>query len=138
MIDLMGAIRRALRDDPLIKAVVGQDADTEVKVYSSVGKPDVQAPYIVFGLIPGPGPIGTYGRPDAWEPFTIQTTSWGRTPQEAWSVADILDDAIVSADYVFEPGYLARVARVSTPEELPDRDTNLRQVVVQYEFKVGR
>jgi hypothetical protein len=56
---------------------------------------------------------------------------------EAWSLADITDDAVKRGDYGFEPYTLMQVLRVAMPIELPDRDTGLAYVTVQYQFALS-
>lgn len=138
MINLVDPIRRALRSDAIIAAMIGKDENNEIKVYTTIAKTNAQAPYVVVQIVPASGPEGAYGNLNVWEPFQIQVTSWGRSPQEAWSLADVVDNAMILADYSFEPAELALVRRQSTPVELNDRDTNLRQVIVRYELKLGR
>lgn len=139
MINFIKPIRHALRGDPIVQAVVGNDDDGETKVYASVAKKDVKAPYIVIQIPQiGGGPIPVYGDGEVLEGFRVVLTSWGRTADEAWQVADVADDALKRGDYSYEPYELIQLMRVSSPQELPDRDTPLRQVIVQYQLALGR
>jgi hypothetical protein len=132
------AIRRALRHDAIIRDIIGIDENGEIKVYVSVGKPDVVAPYIVLNTIPVNGISGVYGDEYAIEVIPLQISNWGRDPNEAWQLADIVDDAFIHADFEFEPYTHMRTVRTTNAQELPDRDTNLTQVVVQYEVAISR
>lgn len=136
--NIVRTIRRALREDPILDAIVGKDKDGEVKVYTPLGKANITAPYVTFGIVPIGGPIPVYGDSEVLEDFEVGITSWGRTSIEAWDVADAADDAIKLADYSFEPWELVQVIRTTTPEEAGDRDTDLRQVRVRYRFMLGR
>lgn len=131
-------IRHALRADPILEAVVGRDANDEVKVYTPLAKTNVTAPYVTFSMVPVAGPVSVYGDDEVLEPFQIAVTGWGRDSMEAWSIADVVDDAIKAGDYSYEPYELIQILRISTPEEMPDRDTDLRQVMVRYQFVLGR
>jgi uncharacterized protein DUF3168 len=138
MREVVDAIRHALRDDSVIEAIVGRDKDNEVKVYQGLAKSNVEAPYIVWNLIPGNQPTGAYGDDYAFQEILVQITSWGRNPHECWQLADITEEAVVKASYDVDPWTVAKVRRVNFPQELPDRDTNLTQVPVQYRFLLGR
>ena len=138
-LNLMNPIRQVMREDPILQTVVGYDQDGEVKVYTSVGKSDAEAPWVVLTMLSSTGPTGTYGDDYVWEPFQMQVSSWGSSERHAWQVADVVDDAILKApSWSFEPYYLAKVMRSSTPMPLPDRDTNLVQILVLYTFMIGR
>lgn len=138
MRNLVQPIRHALRADPILEAMVGQDAQGEVKVYTPIGKSNIVAPYIAFVMVPVAGPVSVYGDDEVMEPFQVAFTSWGRDSNEAWAVADVMDDAIKRGDYDYAPYELIQVLRISTPDEMPDRDTDMRQVMVRYQFVLGR
>jgi hypothetical protein len=138
MIDLVSPLRRAIRHDPIVDSVVGRDQDGEVKVYATLAKQDVTAPYATLAIVPTEGPTGVYGDDYVWENFDVQVSSWGNDQRTAWQVADVMDDAMLRADYELEPYTLAKIMRSSTAQELTDRDTNMRQVIVLYTIKLGR
>lgn len=138
MLNLMDVIRRALRADPILQAAVGEDSDGEYKIYTTLGKTGVTPPYVVLQLVPDVGPSPLYGEAEGLESFGIMATSWAENPTEAWQLADFVDDAIERADFDFTPHDLMLVRRDQSPQELPDRDTNWRQVVVPYRFLIGR
>ena len=131
-------IRRGLREDAILSAVLGTDSDDEVKVYWALAKQNVEAPFVVCSVAPSIGPDGTYGDPFAWENFRVQATAWGRSSLEAWQLAGFVEEAMMITPFDFSPLSLARVARDGTPQELPDRDTSWRQVLAFYQFQVGR
>jgi hypothetical protein len=117
---------------------VGRDKDDEVKVYVTLAKANVTAPYLTFAIVPIGGPTAVYGDTEVLEDFEVAVASWGRDSLEAWNIADVADDALKRGDYSFEPYELIGINRTTTPHELPDRDTDLRQVVVRYRFMIGR
>jgi hypothetical protein len=127
-----------MRSDPILAAIVGEDQDHEVKVYTPLAKSNAEAPYVTFALPGISDVIPVYGDTEALESFEIAVTSWARTGNEVWQVADAADDALKSADYSWEPSYTLYMRRISTPVELRDRDTNLHYLVVRYEFAIGR
>lgn len=130
-------IRHALRADPILAALVGQDAAGEVKVYTPLAKSGTKGPYVTFAMGPG-GPIGTYGDLESIEPFRVIFGSWCEGQREAWQLADAVDDAIQRADYSFEPYYIIYIKRATTPEEYVDRDLGLNWTRVEYDFALGR
>lgn len=136
--NLAREIRHALRSDPILAAVVGEDEDHEIKVYTPLAKANVQAPYITFSIVPSTGPISAYGDSEVIEPFRVAVTSWATGGMEVWQVADVADDALKRADYDFGGYELMFLNRVSTPQEFRDRDTNLSYIVVLYEIAIGR
>jgi hypothetical protein len=131
-------IRHALRADPILAAVLGEDKDGEVKVYTPLVKTGVEAPYLTFQIVPTFAPISAYGDHEVIEAFQISVTSWSSTNMEAWSLADITDDALKRADYDFDPYRLMHVLRTSTPFDLVDRESKLFYLAVQYQFALGR
>jgi len=131
-------IRHALRADPILQAMLGYDNDGEVKVYTPLAKPNVEAPYVTFSIIPNQGPVAVYGDSEVLEPFPVAISAWGRDGIEAWSIADAVDDAAKRADYSFEPYDLMYVLRTSTPREFQDRDTGLFYLVTSYSYALGR
>ena len=138
MKQIVDAIRRALRDDPIIVATVGLDKDGETKVYQGLGKTNVEAPYIVLAVIPGVAPDGVYGDDYVVQNVMLQATAWGRNANEAWQVAEVIQDAFEHSDYSVEPWELMRVRRGSFPREMTDRDTNMIQVNTDYVFRFSR
>jgi len=136
--NLMREIRHGLRTDTILQAVVGEDDDGEIKVYSPLAKSNAVAPYVTLQMNITVGPIDAYGQEEAVEAFRLTVSSWGRDTNEGWQVADVADDAIKRADYSFEPAHLIFVRRATTPHDLIDRDTGLAYVVVQYDFAIGR
>jgi hypothetical protein len=138
MKDIIESIRRVLRKDPLVFAMVGADNDGEVKIYQAIAKQDSIAPYIVMNVVPGDTPISTYGEDYAIEVLTIQLTAWGRNSKEAWQLADAIQDAVAVGQYDAGLWDFMKGKRVTFPGELPDRDTALVQVPASYEFQFGR
>jgi hypothetical protein len=138
MIDLAAMFRQALRHDPVLQTTLGYDADGEYKVYASLGKQNMSAPYLVFDIVPLNDILAVIGDGEAIEAVPVTLKSWGRQPREAWHVASYADDAIKQADFVATPWEVISVRRTSTPFQLDDPDTNLIQVVVQYEVILAR
>lgn len=135
---IVEGIRRVLRRDTLVFALVGVDDDGEVKIYQGIGKSNVAAPYIVMNVVPGDVPVSTYGEDYAIEILTAQLTAWGRNSKEAWQLADAIQEAVRLGSYDVGEYELMRAKRVTFPNELPDRDTLLVQVPSQYEFQFGK
>ncbi len=131
-------IQHALRADPILQAVVGNDSDGETKIYGPNAKSNIVAPYVVFSIIPTQEPIRAYGDDEAIHAFRVAIASWARDSGEAWQLADVTDDALKRADYSFEPYQVMNVLRVAMPQELQDRDTLSFYLTVQYQFNLGR
>lgn len=138
MKQIVDSIRRALRLDPKIMALVGLDTDQEVKVYQGIGKSNVSAPYIVLAIIPGIAPEGVYGDDYVLQDVMVRIAAWGRQSNEAWQLAEFIQEAFENADYSVEPWEMMRVHRTSFPREMADRDTNLVQVNTDYIFRLSR
>ena len=138
MKSIIEAIRRVLRRDSLVFALIGEDEHGEVKAYQGVAKLDSTAPYIVLNVLPGSDITGAYGEEYAVELISIQVTAWGETSKQAWQLADAIQDALTVGDYEVEPYTLMKVRRNSFPPELTDRDTQLVQVPVQYLFWLSK
>lgn len=134
------SMQRVLRDDTLVQTKVGTDADGVVKVYQSQAREDTNAPYIIVGIVPSPGSsvVAAYGDPVAVEVWRFGVSCWARNSQEAWELAEIANEAVNAGDFEAEPYTSAGVFLRGTPQELPDRDTNLRQVLMIYEMITGR
>jgi hypothetical protein len=64
--------------------------------------------------------------------------SWAKTSKEAWQLASFANDALILASFEMEPYQAVSIRRSSTPGELPDRDTNLKQVVVIYDLILAK
>ncbi len=138
MMDLTSPIRRGLRGDIVLLEVLGKDADNEVKVYDDPAKSDVSPPYATFAVMSTNQQVGVYGDDYVIEPFPLLLKAWGRDPREAWSIAEFLEDALFKADFAYDPYEVIRIRRVSTPEQLPDRDTDMTQVVMTYDVILAR
>ena len=138
MKEVVESVRRALRKDPLILGLVGIDVDGETKVYQAMAKLDTDAPYVIIAPAPGAAPISVYGETYAIETFTLQLTAWGRDSKEAWQLSDAIEDAVSISQYDAGIWYFMKGKRITFPQELPDRDTNLVQVPVIYEFQFGK
>lgn len=137
MKSFVDSLRHLLRADPEIVARVGTDDDDEIKVYQGVGKTDVDAPYIVFGIIDGTS-VPTFGQDHTVQEVNFQVTAWGRTSSEAWNLAEVIDDALEVGDWDVVPYEPISLRRIQFPQELPDRDTQLRQVPIQYRFVMAK
>ena len=138
MKQIIDSIRRALRTDAKIEALVGLDGDSEVKAYQGVAKSNVDAPYIVWSVGAGVDSPPVYGDSYVLQDVMIRTSSWGRNPSEAWQIAEFIQEAFELADYAVDPWEKMFVRRVSFPVELPDRDTNLVQVAADYILRFSR
>jgi Protein of unknown function (DUF3168) len=138
MKDIIESIRRMLRKDSLVFAMVGADADGEVKIYQAIAKMDSIAPYIVMNIVPGDTPISAYGEDYAIEVLTVQLTAWGRNSKEAWQLADAIQDAVKIGQYDAGLYDFMKGKRITFPGELPDRDTALVQVPASYEFQFSK
>lgn len=134
----MSVIRRALREDASIRDYLGPDQNGEIKVYNSLAVKNVQAPYIVVHTTPISDVQSAYGDAEIIEVFNLQFSCWGRQSNEAWQVWGMLHDAWRYADLAFDPYEVLHVRRVSSPQELPDSNTQWRQVVVLYEIALAR
>jgi hypothetical protein len=131
---------RVLRADTKVETMLGTDADGVVKVYQSVVREDTNAPYILVGLMPQPQASvrSAYGDPEAVQVWRFAVSCWARNSQEAWDLAEIAHEAVHAGDFVSDPYDTMDVLLRGTPMELPDRDTNLRQVLLTYELITGR
>lgn len=134
------AIPRALREDPVIFSFVGTDSDGSVKVYSEVAKSDEKVPYIVFtSAIPGGNLVEpVYGDARAHIIISYAISCWGRSSQEAWKLADYVDDALEHSDLVVTPYEVMSLLLTRWPQEHPDQDSLSRQVLLNYELQLGR
>jgi hypothetical protein len=132
-------IRWVLRHDPIVQIRVGEDSDNEYKVYDATNvKLNTQAPFIVWNFRETSQTEGVYGDDYALEYISLQVTSWGRTPNEAWDLADAADDALLLGDYSAEPWYLMKIRRDGIPRPHADLDTNWTQIDVFYQALFGR
>lgn len=132
------AVLRALKEDTVVVSFVGLDPDNSPKVYQSKVRENVSAPYILVGLSPQADNQGVYGDPDVWQVWNPVVSCWGRNSQEAWGLADVVDEAMRQADFVVEPYSTVLLQRRFSPAEYPDRDSPWIQVLIQYELKLGR
>lgn len=131
-------IRRTLRADGVVQSVVGFDSDREVKVYTTLGKSNITAPYVVLAMLPSLEPVGVYGDDYVWQEFEVQVSCWSTNEHDSGFIADILDDAILKSVYLFDPWSVAKVKRNSVPRPMADRDTNLVQVFTTYLWQLAR
>lgn len=138
MKQIIDAIRRALRTDAKIEALVGLDSDAEVKAYQGHAKSNVEAPYIVWTVMSGIDSPPVYGDPHVIQDVVLRVASWGRQSSEAWQLAEFVQEAFEEADYATDPWEKMYVRRVSFPQELPDQDTNLVQVTADYGLRFSR
>lgn len=131
-------IRRVMRRNLGVKQFVGEDKDGEIKVYNGVVKSGVKPPYVFMNIIPNAiAPTSLYGEKYGIISFSVQVTSWAQTSKQVWELAGLVHEAIESNEYQYEdtvPYQLMIQKLTSWPQELPDRDTNLRQVVAVYDF----
>jgi hypothetical protein len=138
MREIIDSIRRVLRRDVLLNDMIGVDQDGEPKIYHGIAKENVEAPYIVLSVLTGDPGIATYGDDHAIETISLQITSWGNTSREAWELADVVDEAVPIGKYDAGKFVFMRGKRITFPNELNDRDSNLIQVPVLYEFQFGK
>lgn len=131
--------KNVLREDGLVVGIVGSDSDGETKVYQGIGKTDVRAPFVVLNTVPFLDDNGgVYGDDHAIILLEFQCTSWGRTEQEAWILADACDEALMLGLWTVDPYVLMKIRRQGMPTSLPDRDTDLRQVQARYRARFSR
>lgn len=132
------ACRRILRDDPIVITVIGKDVDDEVKVYDTVAKTNVKAPFITVTLVPGATAVEVYGDDEVGHSLVYQVSSWGRNRVEAWEVAEAADQALKLGDWTVDPYTMQRLHRQGQPSVLGDRDTNWLQVIAIYDVFLAR
>jgi len=131
--------KNVLREDGLVVNIVGSDGDGETKVYPSIAKTDVNAPFVVINHIPMiENEGGVYGDDHVIVTLEFQVSSWGRTEQEAWILADACDEALMLGQWTVDPYQLMKIRREGMPTPLPDRDTDLRQVQARYMARFSR
>lgn len=132
--------KNVLREDGIVVSIVGWDGDGETKVYMTIAKTDVRAPFVVLNQIPvlGNPDDGIYGDDNVVVTLEFQVASWGRTEQEAWLLADACDEALMLAQWTVDPYVLMKIRREGMPVSLPDRDTDLRQVQARYRVRFSR
>lgn len=138
MKQIIDAIRQALRADPKVEALVGLDADQEVKAYQAIAKTNEDAPYVIWSILSGIDSPPVYGDSYVIQDVMVATSSWGRNSKEAWQLAEFVQEAFELADYAVDPWSQMFVRRSSFPQELPDRDTNLVQVSADYWLRFSR
>jgi len=126
--DFRHAIRGALVDDPMVLAVVGLDRFGNMKVYEGKGLKDEDPPYIVWQMIPGEVPQGTYGDVDSIQEKNFQVTAWGRDNEEAWQLWYIIEQALKDTEFVTDPWNVIFLRKMGDEASLPDQGTNWFQV----------
>jgi hypothetical protein len=137
MIDHVTPMRRALRKYYPLVQVVGFDDHNEAKIYNDPA-PEARAPYVTVHFLPNNRIINVFGDDQAVQPLTVVLKAWGRTERDAWALAEQVEEALYHTDYEYDPYEVIRIIRAETPEQLPDRDTNLTQVVMTYDMILAR
>jgi len=126
------AMGDVLRADEVLNGILGLDEFGFPKIYgSATDRPaPTEPPFVYYQVIPGREPAGIYQDIEALGGADVQVTSWGRTSDEVWRINQFVYDAIRAGDWETRllPLHFMRVKRSQSPGELPDRDTNWRQV----------
>lgn len=139
MKELLDIVYHGLRDDIIVRSVIGLDKDKEVKVYDSIAKTNVIAPFVTISLLPGAQMVHVYGDPSVAHTFSYQISSWGKSRREAVEVADVIDEALNNyADWVTSPYEIRKILLQGLPAIVPDRDTTWMQVQAFYDFFIAR
>jgi hypothetical protein len=133
-------LRRALRLETLVQTQVGVDQNGEYKVYEGLAPSDTDAPYISIFQQPGGDLIATYGQHEGMLRIALQFTCWGHNSTQAWEVWDALFESMdhVEPQLNFEPWTLVHLLPSTVPQEIPDADTDWRQVVTRYQLAYAK
>lgn len=122
----------------MVSAVVGFDAQGEIKVYDMIGKRKLVAPYVVLQQLPVGDLVPVYGDGEVLEAMNVQLSSWGKSIRQAWDLADAVDDAMKNLDIDVTPYETINVKRSSNFVPLEDFNSVTYQVVVSYEIAFSR
>lgn len=135
------ALDYILRRDEMLTTILGRDEYGFDKVYEAGFRPDtVQPPFVIYQILPGAEPSGTYSDNESIDGADFQVTAWGRNSQEVWQVESLMRDAIRSGDWntLIIPLHRMRLKRMESPGEMPDRDTKWRQVPVRWRLDTSK
>jgi hypothetical protein len=136
------AIESVLNQNEILRMLVGVDSNGFIKIYSSVTArpPEERPPFVSFQIIPGILPTGTYEVPEGLVSVDFQATAWGRVSREAWQVAEEVENAVNRGDWTtyLIPHSFMQVRSLETPGELPDQDTNWRQIPRRWRVQFER
>jgi hypothetical protein len=136
------AIESVLNQNAILKMLVGVDANGFVKIYSSVSSRPAgeKPPFVTFQVIPGILPTGTYQSPEGLVSLDFQVTSWGRVSREAWQIHNEVQTAIEDGDWAtyLIPEVFMQCRSLEFPGEIPDQDTNWRQIPRRWRLQYDR
>ena len=144
MIPMMREMRRAVKqvliEDVLVQAQVDRDNRNQFKVYETVGMKDTEPPTVIWALLPGEGPEGTYSERDSMQTFNLQVTSWGRTPDESWQLWECVVEALTIGEWniPLTPYSLMDIVTTGDVTQLPDPDTGWFQTVATYRVRLSQ
>lgn len=134
------ALQDVLRRDPILQAILGLDADNDLKIYEAVAKQNTAPPFLLWQLVPSGDIAGHYGDEYALVSKPFQLTAWGRTANEAWQLWDYAQEAVETGDWDFEltPYKRMRLVSQADQQELPDVETSWVQVPGTFLLVVSR
>jgi hypothetical protein len=136
MKEIKDAIGNVLRADSALISIMGLDTLGFPRIYGSpTERPkETQPPFVYYQIIPGREPLGTYRNNEELDGADFQVTAWGRTTDEVWRIQDLLLTTIRGGDWAtyLIPLVFMRLKRQESPGELPDRDTNWRQIPTRW------
>lgn len=140
MMELRNAIEDVLTHDPVLLSYLGyDDGDAMPKIYETVAARDAQPNFLVWQIIPGQPPAGTYEDQRAIESKLVQMTVWSVSQDTAWSVWAVLQDALEQGDWTFLAPYrLMHLNRMGDEQLLPDNDTSWWQIATTYHFALSK
>jgi hypothetical protein len=134
------AVKDILSNDPILQAMLGRDNRNQPKVYESVGKKGVDAPYIVFTMMQSEGPEGLYHDLRSLETVRFQVTGWGLTRDQAWELFEAAQTALEIGEWsvYLTPYSFMSIVRTGDQFQLEDVDSGWYQVPATYRLKVSR
>lgn len=133
------ALEAHLKGDAILDTILGRDEDGHRKVFEIRGKPTTKPKYVIWAMLPGETPEGTYSDIKAIEGLMFQCSSWGFTADEAWQLFEAVEDALDRMDNLPEMGQyeLMSILRMEV-RPIPDDTMGWTQVVATYKAVITR
>jgi hypothetical protein len=145
MREILVGTKQVLTHDVILVGLVGYEpllpeGNAQPKIYEMLAPKMTQAPFVVFARVPGDLPEGTYADRQAIQSVPVQMTSWGRDAEEAWTIAQAVDDAVNLGDWNAWLFPFERFSIIRSGDELAlsDEDTAWIQVPATYHIKIAR
>jgi hypothetical protein len=134
-----GALDDALKDDPIVDALLGRDQNGWRKVFEVRATKDDKAPFVMWRVIPGDKPEGHFKDLKSMEIVMFQLSNWGRNLSEAWEVFSATEEALdrLDIDVEIQPYKLIQVIRLDA-SPIPDDTTSWYQISATYRAVLSR